>query len=163
MKPSYETLKGRHNSSEFYKAGFLSGEDLYKEIGYSQSDLIKQNKGYVNTCATRLSLALLKSGVSIQGRLKIKAGKLAGSSVEPGAKLLADQLARPGMFGAPTYFRKPAEAPSKLKGQKGVVFFWRLGGSDGGHIDLIETANSTQVCNSNCYFACQEIWFWPLH
>ena len=163
MKPSYEVLKRHHHSSEFYKPGFLSGEGLYKEIGYDQAELMKQNKGYGNTCATRLSIALLKSGVSIQGRLKIKAGPLAGKSVEPGAKSLADQLARPGLLGTPTYFYQPAEAPAKLKGQKGIIFFWKLSGAAGAHIDLIETANSMQVCNSNCYFACQEIWFWPLH
>lgn len=110
-----------------------------------------------------MSIALLKAGVPIQGRLKIRTGKLTGQSIEPGAKLLADQLARPGLFGTPTFIRKTADAPAALKGQKGVIFFWKLAASGIGHIDLVEAANSTQVCNTSCYFACQEIWFWPLH
>ena len=59
---------------------------MYQELGYDLVDLLKLNSGYKNTCATRMSVALLKAGVSIAGRLKIKSGK----SVEPGAKLLAD-------------------------------------------------------------------------
>jgi hypothetical protein len=119
MKPYYEVLKRHHHSREFYKPGFLSGDSLCKEIGCDQAELIKQNKGYGNTCATRLSIALLKSGLSIQGRLKIKAGPLAGKSVEPGAKLLADQLARPGLLGAPTYFQQTRRSAGEVERAEG--------------------------------------------
>jgi hypothetical protein len=163
VKPSYEALKRHHNSGQFYKPGYVSDEAVYQELGFELAELLKLNASYKNTCATRMSVALLKAGVSVQGRLKIRSGNLAGKSVEPGAKLLADQLARPGVFGAPTIFQRPAGTPAALKGQKGVIFFWKLASSGIGHIDLVETANSTQVCNSSCFFACQEIWFWPLH
>ena len=163
VKPSYEALKRHHKSAQFYKSGYVSDEAVYQELGYDLAELLKLNAGYKNTCATRMSVALLRAGMSIAGRLKIKSGMLAGKSVEPGAKLLADQLARPGLFGPPSIFRRPSGAPAELKGQKGVIFFWKLATSGIGHIDLVEPANSTQVCNSSCYFACQEIWFWPLH
>ena len=57
------------------------------------------------------------------------------------------------------------ETPSPLQRvlKPGFLSGDSLGGAAGAHIDLIETANSVQVCNSNCYFACQEIWFWPVH
>jgi len=162
MKPTYAVLKSHHNSSEISSSSYLPAEDLYKEIGYDVNNLIKQNPGYGNTCATRMSLALVKSGVSFIGRIKIKTGKYAGRTIEPGAKLLADQLAKPGVLGPPKIFTKPADAPAYLKGKQGVIFFWKIVGYDGGHIDLVESSNSTQVCNSHCYFACKEIWFWQL-
>jgi hypothetical protein len=61
MKPTYAVLKSHHNSSEITSSSYLPAEDLYKEIGYDVNNLIKQNPGYGNTCATRMSLALIKS------------------------------------------------------------------------------------------------------
>jgi len=81
--------------------------------------------------------------------------------VEAGAKLLADQLSLRQIFGPPQIF-SPVVALSKLAGKQGVVFFWKIEGYNGGHIDLIETADSVQVCNSACYFSSREIWFWAL-
>jgi hypothetical protein len=161
VKPSYSVLKRNHYTSDKYKSDFVSGETLYSELGYDQTALIKQNGGYVNTCATRMSLALIKSGVPVHGRLKIKAGKYKGRTVEPGAKLLADHLASPHALGKPQVF-KASEASAKLSGKKGVVFFWKVDGYGGGHIDVIESTNSAHLCNSACYFASKEVWFWPL-
>lgn len=76
MKPAYSILKSNHYSSEFTSPSYVSSEALYKEIGYDINDLKKQNAGYANTCATRMSLALIKSGVNFDGRLKIKDGYL---------------------------------------------------------------------------------------
>ncbi len=122
---------------------------------------MKQNPAYENTCAVRMSLALIKSGVNFQGRLMIKDGPHKGKMIEPGAKLLADQLARPGVFGRPTVLA-PRDAISRLSGKQGVILFWKITGYGGGHIDLIEATTTAQVCHSQCYFAAKEIWFWPL-
>jgi hypothetical protein len=162
MKPLYYTLKGNHYSSEPGSADYVSGEDLYKEMGYDLSALMAQNAGYANTCAARMSLALLKSGVSFTGRLKVKAGDHKGKLIEPGAKLLADQLYKKSVFGKATIFTDAASAAAKIGTKKGVVFFWKITGYDGGHIDLVEPATSTQVCHSHCYFNCKEVWFWEL-
>jgi hypothetical protein len=161
MKPSYSILKNNHYSSDKFNSGYVSGEALYSELGYDQTALIKQNSGYVNTCATRMSLALIKSGVPFHGRLTIKGGKHKGRTVEPGAKLLADQLAKPHALGKPQVF-KAADAAAKIAGKKGVVFFWKIDGYGGGHIDVIESTNSAHVCNSACYFSSKEVWFWAL-
>ncbi|BFM05678.1 T6SS effector amidase Tae4 family protein [Halioxenophilus aromaticivorans] len=161
MRPTYQTLKSNYYSSNELAANFVDGETLYSEIGYDQNKLIEQNSGYVNTCATRVSLALLKSGVRFQGRLKIKQGAYEGYKVEPGAKLLADQLMDNPKFGRPEIY-KPNEFVEKVKNRKGIVLFWKIAGYGGGHIDLIEVHNAVSVCNSNCYFQSKEIWFWEL-
>jgi hypothetical protein len=162
MKPLFQTLKKNHYSSEPSSSTYKSASDVYTEIGYNLNDLIvKQNVGYANTCATRMSLALLKSGVSFAGRLPIKSGTFKNRKVETGAKLLADQLLLPSVFGKPQ-FLDPAKASLLLMDKKGVIFFWKITGYDGGHIDLIETNNKLQTCNSHCYFNCKEVWFWSL-
>ncbi|HEY5604714.1 MAG TPA: T6SS effector amidase Tae4 family protein [Gammaproteobacteria bacterium] len=161
MKPAYEQLKKNYYSSNEFADNFVDGEALYSEIGYVQDALIKQNPAYVNTCATRVSLALLKTGVSFNGRLSIKAGEFKGKKVEMGAKLLADQLMLPHVFGKPKIY-KPSDFISSISGKKGVVLFWKITGYGGGHIDLVDITNSVAICNSNCYFNSKEIWFWEL-
>ncbi|AQT62082.1 T6SS effector amidase Tae4 family protein [Cellvibrio sp. PSBB023] len=162
MKPIYQALKKHHHSSEPSNSNYLSGAAIYKEIGYDIDSLLKQNAGYANTCATRMSLALIKAGVNFQGRLRIKSGAYKGRTIETGAKLLADQLMQPGIFGKPEIFTDTSTAPNKIGTKKGVIFFWKITGYDGGHIDLIESNNKVQMCNSHCYFNCKEIWFWEL-
>ena len=163
MKPTYQTLKKHHYSSEPSNSNYRSGSGIYEDIGHDIEDLIKQNAGYGNTCATRMSIALIKCGVNFNGRLEIKTGTFKGKKIETGAKLLADQLMRPGTFGKPEIFTDTSKAESKIAARKGVVFFWKITGYDGGHIDLIETRNKARICNSHCYFNCKEVWFWELH
>lgn len=161
MKIKYALLKSKHYSSDRVNSSYMSGEDVYKEIGYGLDDLMRQNPAYENTCAVRMSLALLKAGVRFTGRLRIKDGSYKGETIEAGAKLLADQLARPTLFGKPDVFA-PSDAMAQLNGKKGVILFWKITGYGGGHIDLIETSSTERVCNSGCYFESKEIWFWPL-
>lgn len=161
MKPLYYTLKKNHYSSSYTRAERVSEDDLYAEMGIDYKSLVQSNDQYTNTCAARMSLALLKSGVTIAGRLRIKAGNLAGRSIEPGAKLLADQLAAPARFGKPEIFTS-SNVIEKIKNRRGVIFFRKIGGANVDHIDLIETINAIQVCHSNCYFQSTEIWFWEL-
>lgn len=125
-------------------------------------NLLQQDPGYENTCAVRMSLALIKSGVTFSGRLTIKDGPYKGRKIEPGAKLLADQLIRSDVLGRPIFVdvKKPIPA---LLGKKGIIFFWKIVGYGGGHIDLIELTETVVVCQSNCFFDCKEIWFWPLN
>lgn len=70
MKPTFETLKSNYYSSNELLSNYLSGDDLYAEMGLNHEKLIKQNPAYINTCAARVSLALLKSNVVFVGRLK---------------------------------------------------------------------------------------------
>ncbi len=162
MKPAFITLKSNYYSSNELQSNYKSGSDLYAEMGIDHEKLIKQNPAYVNTCAARVSLALLKSGVTFVGRLPVKSGKFAGKRIEAGAKLLADQLKNPSVFGMPEIY-KPADFLTKIQGRKGVVLFWKVTGYGGGHIDLIDSTTTVAVCNSNCYINSKEIWFWPLN
>ena len=161
MKPTYANLKQHHYSSNELMAGFVGADTLYKEIGYNYEKLIQQNSAYVNTCAVRMSPALIKSGVHFNGRLKIKDGTYKGKMIEPGAKLLADQLARASVFGRPDVFA-PQDATTRLSGKKGMILFWKIADYGGGHIDLIEASTTVQICHSACYFSSKEIWFWSL-
>ena len=162
MKPAFATLRSNHQSSDRTQtARFVDSESVYKEMGYDMADLLKQTPAYENTCAVRMSLALMRSGVTISGRLKIKAGPLKGRSVEPGAKLLADQLSRESLLGRPQILQ-PTEVLKKLERKQGVIFFWKMNAYPGGHIDLIQVHNATAVCSSACYLDSKEIWFWPL-
>src|SRR5690606_1973742 len=139
----------------------VSSEDFYNEIGIDFDKLTNSNPGYINTCAARMSLALLKAGVPISGRIKIKSGKFSGRSIEPEAKLLADQLMSATLLGKPEIYRS-REASTKINNRKGVVFFRKIGGVNGDHIDLIDSFNAQQLCHSNCYFNSAEVWFWEL-
>ena len=93
----------------------------FKEIGHDYDKLLQKNSVYVNTCAVRMSLALMKSDIPFSGRLKIKDGPHKGKMIEPGAKLLADQLTRPVLFGKPDVF-SPKDAMTRLRGKKGDCF-----------------------------------------
>lgn len=160
MKLRFEALKKYHYSSQRGQSNYLGGEDLYSTIGYNIDNLVKQNPGYENTCAVRLSLALLAMNVKFEGRLKIKAGPYKGKMIEPGAKLLADQLRL--ALGKPQIFREPDKLKTQIWHQRGIIFFSKIVGYGGGHIDLIEPDNANPVCHSNCYFTCEEVWFWKL-
>lgn len=105
MRPLYEQLKRQHYSSNHTRAGFASGEQVFSEIGYDYSTIIKQQPAYENTCAVRMSLALLKCNVEFTGRLPIKTGPYKGKTIEPGAKLLADQLYKSHVFGKAEIFK----------------------------------------------------------
>ena len=141
MKPTYMILKHNHYSSNKYQSNYLDQVGLYKEIGYDFHALHNQNPAYENTCATRMSLALIKSGIHFHGRLEIKAGPYKGRKIETGAKLLADQLAKPHVFELPLILRNPNNAPTELNNTKGVLFFNKIAGYGGGHIDLIDSIN----------------------
>ena len=161
MKPTFAVLKSNYYSSNELQSDYVSATDLYAEMGIDHEQLMKQSPAYINTCAARVSLALLKSNVSFVGRLSVKSGKYTGKKIETGAKLLADQLMRPEVFGAPELYT-PTNFLQKIKGKKGVVLFWKIVGYGGGHIDLIDAATVNAVCSSGCYYQSKEIWFWPL-
>ena len=140
MKPSYTKLKSNYYSSKETAPNHVGAKSLYSEIGYDAVKLLQRNLAYRNTCAVRMSLALLKTDVPFTGRLKIKAGQFKGKYIELGAKLLADQLMKVRAFGKPKVY-SPTDFKSKTAGKKGVVLFHKISGYGGGHIDLIEPSN----------------------
>lgn len=146
-----------------YPSNRVVGRDaLFREIGWN--DLIK-NPAYGNTCAIRVSVALIRSGVTIpSGRISIKAGAFKGKMVEPGQAKLSAILARPSMLGAPERFGSAA-AIEGIGKRGGIVSFFRLtpGLYNGGHIDIVAPQlGGTLACGSECYWMSGEVWFWPL-
>jgi len=153
-KPVFARLKANH-----YSSNQVDAEEVYKEIGYDFEKLFNQNGEYGNTCAVRMSLALIKTGIRFGtpiSRLQIKEGTYKGQFVGTGAKTLADELRKPTSLGKPLTGDKAEEA---IKTKKGIVLFHNIPGYGGGHIDLIEPG---KICHSSCHFGSKEVWFWPL-
>ncbi len=162
MKPSYALLKAGHYSPDYAAPTYLSDQKLYAILGYEQAALPTQNPAYYNTGAIRMSLALLKVGLPLTGRLLIKAGSHKGRFLECGAKRLADQLASPHALGKPEVFTDVSKRRSAIGARRGVLLFQHIAGYEGGYIDLVEPANADRLYHAHGAFNCRETWFWPL-
>lgn len=136
---------------------------LFRELGWD--DLIK-DPSYQNTCAIRVSLALIRSGVTIPGgRMAIKKdGPFKGKMIEPGQAKLSAILSRKSMLGAPQKYSGP-RAFVEIGNRSGIVSFFRLtpGVYEGGHIDIVSPMlGGISPCGTGCYWTSAETWFWPL-
>lgn len=140
----------------------IDHDALFREIGWD--DLIK-NDAYENTCATRVSLALIKSGVTIPGgRIPIKTGPFKGKRIEPGQVNLSHILAGPAMFGRPEKFATQ-QAPAGIGQRSGIVSFFHLvpGIYEHGHIDIVSPLlGKLRECGTDCFWTSKEVWFWEL-
>jgi len=158
MTIAFDTLVRNYPSNKT-----ITREALFKEIGWD--DLIS-NPSYENTCAIRVSLGLIKSGVKVAGRIAIKKGPHKGQWIEPGQAKLAKLLATRSYLGAPQTM-KGADAERTIGPRRGVVAFWRIPGylnGAGGHTDLVSpTQGGFRACGSDCYWNSAEVWFWELH
>ncbi|TFW28585.1 T6SS effector amidase Tae4 family protein [Massilia horti] len=142
--------------------------ELFREIGWD--DLIRDPK-YENTCATRVSLALIKSGVIIpDARMPIRKGPFKNHRIEPGQEKLSHILARSSMLGPPEKHKNDrGQAFGEIGDRRGVVSFFHLipGLYEGGHIDIVspqfQRANkpSESRCGTACHWTSGEVWFWP--
>ena len=154
MRPSFELLRLNFPKSE-------RQEQLFKEIGWTS---LLNNDAYKDTCAIRMSVALLRSGVQLPtARMKITGGALRGKRIEPGQGKLSFILRR--LWGEPEKFSGEQAAMAAIGNRSGVVSFFRIHGgrTDGGHIDLVQGAPSGfPSCARSCYFHAASIWFWPL-
>lgn len=155
-KVPYRVLQGN-----FYSNKDVKPPELFKELGWE--DLIG-NPSYENTCAIRVSLALIKCGMHIPGRLRIKKGQHKNKLVEMGQRNLSLLLADRSRLGPPEKFKGSA-AQGGIGSRSGIVSFWKLmpGVYDHGHIDIVSAPTSRlRACGSDCYWTSKEVWFWPL-
>lgn len=155
MKPNFVTLRGNFSPASILRA------TLYKEIGW---DDLTNNPTYFDTCAIRMSLALIKSGMVIPGRMPIKAGMHTGKLIEPGQARLSKILARPSFLGKPETF-KTADAESGVGQRTGIISFFDIDPSSDtqhGHIDLVRPENNFRRCSNSCYWTASSVWFWEL-
>ena len=157
MKPSFAMLR-----QNYPRLAHLDKVALHKSIGWED---VLQHAGFGDTCAIRMSIALLKSGVSLPGaRMTIKAGPLKGRRIEPGQGKLTRILTQ--VWGQPQVFRSRQQAFSALRQSQGVVSFFQIEGADGpnqGHIDISQPSGGDYPeCAMSCYFSSVEIRFWAL-
>lgn len=157
IRPAFNTLWHNYHSSHIIKR-----PELFKEIGWD--DLIN-NAAYENTCAIRISLALIKCGITIpDGRMQIKKGVYKGKRIEPGQAKLSLVLARASMLATPEKF-KAREHENGIGNRTGIVSFFHLmpGIYENGHIDLVAPHDGgPRKCASDCWWSSKEVWFWPL-
>lgn len=156
----YSTLRANYSPSTPSQPDYVSQADLYKEIGW---DAFVGNPNYGNTCAVRMSLALLKSGHEVNpGSHRILAGAYKGKRLQVNMSKLADLLAEDRWFGRPETLSSP-DVSAALAARRGIIAFHGIPGyAGGGHIDLIDTNSASLRCASACYFDADEVWFWPL-
>ena len=156
-RPAFATLR-----EHFPRRELIDTAALYAELGWD--DLVHK-EAFRNTCATRVSLALVKSGMAVPGRMTILKGPFKGSRIEPGHEKLSLLLQRRSMLGAPEKFRMGL-AEKAIGVRSGIVSFWQLYPDVGraiGHIDLVYPGvEGALACGNQCYWDAREVWFWPL-
>jgi hypothetical protein len=152
MKPAYHVLRENYPRKD-------SRELLFADIGWSD---LTNNPAYWDTCAIRMSTALLRTGVMLPGaRMQAHAGTLKGQWIEPGQARLSGILKQ--IWGKPEIYQNEAAARSGIGRRNGVVSFFRIEGGDGGHVDLIAMGEHGFLdCARACYFSARAVWFWPL-
>lgn len=134
---------------------------LWESIGHAEK---ATDPHWNNTCAIRLSLALLGVGMIIEpGFLEVKKGRFAQRRLAITVVALSDYLNR--HWGEPEKFNG-ALAWEKIHDRKGVIRFIQLWGpfDPQGHIDLIGPSEKNRVaeCAGSCFFHAVEVWFWEL-
>jgi hypothetical protein len=145
----------------------ISREELLQWIG--RGDLI-EDINFSNTCAIRLSMALLGAGFPNPGAWPVLGGKFKGRAIETKQRKLSNWLVY--HLGQPEKYAGGAAAQKGIGARHGVVSFFQLHGpSDNqGHIDIVmmDRWNKYQRCGNNnddaggCYWDSFEVWFWPL-
>lgn len=137
-------------------------DGLFKEIGW---DELIGKEGWENTCAIRMSLAMLWCNVVMHGPMAILKGPYKGKRVETSQNRMAHFLAKSPLFGAPQKFKAAdfdkGSGFRDLHGKTGIVSFMKLPTYAGGHIDLLD-ATSVAVCKRFCHFDAKETLFWEV-
>lgn len=156
-RPPYAVLR-----SKYVDRRSVHAKDLYRWIGYPPE--YADDPLYANTCAVRMSLALVRCGVPLShARMRVLAGECKGKMIEPGQRNLSNILAR--LWGAPEKFKSGPDAKKAIVRRHGVISFFHLwGGYDRqGHIDMVAPYGIDMwACEEDCYWQSTEVWFWPL-
>jgi hypothetical protein len=146
----------------------VSREELYQWIGYPENI---SNPNFYNTCAIRLSLALLGAGYPNPGKWPIKAGKYKGRSIETSQHKLSNWLVR--QLGQPEKFDSGPKAEEAVGNRRGIVSFFSIYGDERpqGHIAVVSRdrwasylrcGNEIDGMATGCYWSAREVWFWAL-
>lgn len=163
-RPPYVVLAAGYPRKPRYDGdpGGIDAAALYTGIGHPEYAHAFEMS---NTCAVRVSLALLAAGIQpLPGHMTVQAGQFAGRRIEQSQKRLSDFLRQ--RLGQPEVYKSGYEAWKRIRPRRGIVSFFHLGGGEWdnqGHIDLVEPAEMDDLqCASACYWSSAEVWFWPL-
>lgn len=155
MKPLFAVLKSHHMGYQ------VTVPEVYDSIGHPELAI---DPDWGNTCAIRMSIALVAAGIKIRtgpARLRIKIGPYKGEQLEPSQHTLSKFLAHE--IGKPEKYKSGEDARNTIAWRKGIISFFQLHGSNQGHIDLVSVVDWGAVqCSSHCYWDSREVWFWPL-
>ncbi|TFW31504.1 T6SS effector amidase Tae4 family protein [Massilia horti] len=158
MKPLFAVLKANHLGRD------VMSSQVHEAIGHLELAIDVE---WQNTCAIRMSLALIAAGMYIRTarpRLWIKTGKFKGRQLEPSQRVLSDFLVHE--IGKPEKYRSGADVHNTIAWRRGIISFFQIHGptSHQGHINLVSVEDWPQLqCNSSCYWDSVEVWFWELH
>lgn len=139
----------------------LDTKELYEALGW---DDVPDKPEWRNTCAVRMHLALIESGISVPGRFAVLKGPHQGQRIEVSQMRLAEKIEQSGRFGsALRVTHREFVADRKILWHKtGIISFQRIVRYAGGHIDLLDS-RSDWNCLRTCYLTSSEqMWFWPV-
>lgn len=106
MRPKFSALE-----RNYPKHDSIDTAQWFQEVGW---DELINHSAYANTCAIRMSLALIKVSVPIHGRIAIKKGPFKGQRIEPGQASLSKMLSANSLFGAPEKFERKSARESRI-------------------------------------------------
>lgn len=163
MKAPYATLR-----MHFPDPDSVDRDELYQWIGHPENI---SDPGFYNTCAIRMSLALLGAGFPNPGTYPIKAGKYKGRMIETGQRRLSNWLVR--HIGKPEEYKSGLEAEKAIEARHGIVSFFSIYGDNNpqGHIAIvsmdrwgkyIRCGHEIDGTATGCYWSSRKVWFWPL-
>lgn len=156
MKPRFDLLYAN------YPRTSIKHDDLFTMLGWAS---LMKDPNYHNTCAIRMALACIRSGVRFsKGGLIIQAGDYKGQRLEPSQGKLSQLLAQ--MWGEPEKFDDQTLVEKRIGKRKGVISFFGISPDEPrqGHIDLVEPIGDFHACimSMGCYFSSHKTWFWEL-
>jgi hypothetical protein len=142
-------------------------DELFQWIGYPENI---HNPNFENTCAIRMSLALLGAGFPNPGIYPVKAGQFKGRAIETKQRKLSNWLVH--QLGQPEKYNDGQEAQKKIGARHGIISFFHLHGptDNQGHIAIVALDRwQTFRCGTEkdssptgCFWGAVEVWFWPL-
>ncbi len=149
MKPLFASV-----ANGFPSRSMVPPAALFAEIGWDDQPPAQQQ---ADDCAVRISMALLKAGTRIPGRINVSKGRYRGLRVEPGPVKLSLLMTHPAMLGQPERFKSGQAAIQAIGARHGIVSYWQCDdqGVECNHIELVEGARAS-------YGNASEVWFWQL-
>ena len=149
----------------------VTKQQLFQDIGFNQ---YVNNPAYNNTCAIRVSLALVKSGFYLVGGKSshfIQSGPHSGKRIEVLQHALVEVLRKPACLGQPDLeFNTPGvnydinkqNALNIIGNKSGIISFYTWNTYQGGHIDLVSPSSGGFACAGSCHWQTEKVIFWEL-